>query len=129
MQNFRVSRTAHEIRAFLGSVIFCASFIPRLAQISEPLRKLTPISKKFVWTDEQEKSFQEIKRLMGNAKTLGIYDKKAPTKVIADAGPDALDSVLVQKGTLGWQTICYASRSLADCEKRYSQTEKKRRFR
>lgn len=124
VQNFRTPRTPEEIRGFLGLVNFCASFIPNLAQISEPLRRLTRKSEKFNWTEEQEKSFLEIKRLMSDAGTLGIYNKNAHTKVIADAGPDALGAVLVQKGSSGWQTICYASRSLTDCEKRYSQTEK-----
>lgn len=124
VQNFRRPETPDEIRGFLGLVNFCSSFIPGLSQLSEPLRKLTRSSEKFEWTDVQERSFCEIKRLMGDAKTLGIYDTDAPTRVIADAGPDAVGAVVVQKGPSGWRPIGYASKSLSDPETRYSQTEK-----
>ena len=59
-----------------------------------------------------------------NANTLAYYNKNALTKVIADASPVGLGAVLVQEQRDGLVTVCYASRSLTDCERRYSQTEK-----
>ncbi|XP_011697755.1 PREDICTED: uncharacterized protein K02A2.6-like [Wasmannia auropunctata] len=44
--------------------------------------------------------------------------------LVFDANPVALGAVLTQLETNGWRVICYASRGLTDCEKRYSQTEK-----
>ncbi len=61
---------------------------------------------------------------MTQAETLAYYDKKAPTKVIADASPVGLGAVLVQKQSGREVAIAYASRSLSKCERRYSQTEK-----
>ena len=58
------------------------------------------------------------------AETLGYFDKDAPTQVIADASPVGLGAVLTQKQKNGPRVICYASRSLTDTERRYSQTEK-----
>ena len=61
---------------------------------------------------------------MACAETLGYYDKDSPTQVIADASPVGLGAVLTQKQKNGPRVICYASRSLTDTERRYSQTEK-----
>uniref|UniRef100_T1HJ34 RT_RNaseH domain-containing protein n=1 Tax=Rhodnius prolixus TaxID=13249 RepID=T1HJ34_RHOPR len=43
---------------------------------------------------------------------------------MADASPVGLGAVLMQGGSKGKQIISYASKSLSDQEKRYSQTEK-----
>ena len=73
---------------------------------------------------EWKKAFQELKERLAYAETLGYFDKDAPTQVIADAGPVGLGAVLTQKQKNGPRVICYASRSLTDTERRYSQTEK-----
>lgn len=62
---------------------------------------------------------------MDEAGTLAYFDKNAPSKVIADASPVGLGAVLVQSQDGAWVPICYASRSLTECERKYSQTEKK----
>ena len=48
----------------------------------------------------------------------------AKTQVIADANPVGLGAVLAQKQGEDYKIICYASRSLSDIQRRYSQTEK-----
>lgn len=114
----RLGRTPKEVRSFLGLVNFCASFIPNLATINEPLRKLTRKGIKFKWEKTQELSFKKVK------EKIGMFNGKAKTRVIADASPAAIDMVLTQKRINGWKVIRYTSRSLLDCEQRYSQTEK-----
>ena len=48
----------------------------------------------------------------------------AKTQVITDASPVGLGAVLVQEQNGENRVICYASRSLTDVERRFSQTEK-----
>ena len=103
--------------------IFCR-FIPNLATVSEPLRRLTKSGTPFVFGGEQKKAFQELKERLACAVILGYFDKDAPTQVIADASPVGLGAVLTPKQKNGPRVICYASRSLTDTERRYSQTEK-----
>ena len=55
---------------------------------------------------------------------LDILTSNASTKVIADASPVGLGAVLVQQQGEELRVISYASRSLSDTERRYSQTEK-----
>ena len=115
---------AAEVRSFLGLVNFTARFIPDLATVSAPLRQLTKSGEPFVWGPEQQQSFDELKKRLSSAETLGYFDKNAPTKVIADASPVGLGAVLVQEQGEELRVISHANRSLSDTERRYSQTEK-----
>ncbi|XP_069782085.1 UPF0462 protein C4orf33 homolog isoform X1 [Narcine bancroftii] len=120
----RAPQNATEVRSFLGLVNFCAKFIPNFATVAEPLRKLTRKGVPFHFGSEQKKAFTALKQSLTDAKTLGYYDPAASTKVLADASPVGLGAVLVQMHDGGPRIIAYASRSLSDVERRYSQTEK-----
>ena len=61
---------------------------------------------------------------LAKAETLGYFDTKAKTKLVTDASPVGLGAVLTQEQNEVDRVICYASRSLSEVEKRYSQTEK-----
>lgn len=52
----------------------------------------------------------------------------AKTHVIADARPVGVCAVLVQEQKEQQRVISYASRSLTDVERRYSQTKKEAKF-
>ena len=71
-----------------------------------------------------KQAFTELKSRLSNAQTLAYFDRSAPTQVIADAGPVGLGAVLVQWQNNEWRVVYYASRSLTDVERRYSQTER-----
>ena len=118
----REPQTATEVRSFLGLVNFSARYIPDLATISAPLRELTKKETEFVWGKEQQESFDAVKERLARAETLGYYQKNAPTNVITDAV--GLGAVLVQEQQNELRVINYASRSLSDVEKKYSQTER-----
>ena len=120
----REPQSASETRSFLGLVNYCGRFIPDLATISEPLRRLTKAGTPFVCGIEQKEAFAELKKRLTNSETLGYFDKDAPTQVIADASPVGLGAVLTQISKDGPRIISYASRSLTSTETRYSQTEK-----
>ncbi|XP_052809097.1 uncharacterized protein K02A2.6-like [Mya arenaria] len=50
----RQPKTVSEVKSFLGLVNFSGRFIPNLASIAEPLRKLTRKGLPFIWDAEQE---------------------------------------------------------------------------
>lgn len=113
-----------EVRSFLGLVGYSSRFIPQFATLSEPLRRLTRKDTPFVFGAEQKRAFDNLKTALAKATTLAYFDKDAPTQVIADASPVGLGAVLVQKQDGNNVPVCYVSRSLTDCERRYSQTER-----
>ena len=120
----REPQSASEVRSFLGLVNFSARFIPNLATVAEPLRQLTKKNVPFKFGEAERSSFNKLKELLAKCGTLAYYDPDAPTQVITDASPVGLGAVLVQKQNDEWVAVSYASRSLTDCEQRYSQTEK-----
>ena len=126
MKEAREPRTVSETRSFLGLLNYCGRFIPDLATVSEPLRRLTKSGTPFVFGGEQKKALQELKQRSARAETLGYFDKNALTQVIADASPFGLRAVLTQKQKNGQRVICCASRSLTDTERRYSRQRKRR---
>ena len=113
-----------EVRSFLGLVTYCGKFIPNLATTSEPLRMLLRKNQPFTWGQDQEQSFNKLKEKLCKARTFRYFDPKARTQVIADASPVGLGAVLVQIQKGEPRIISYASKSLTDVERRYSQTEK-----
>ena len=65
-------RAVSESRILLGLVNYCGRFIPYLATVSEPLRRLTKSGTPFVFGGEQKKAFQELKERLACAETLGV---------------------------------------------------------
>ncbi|XP_055839723.1 uncharacterized protein K02A2.6-like [Episyrphus balteatus] len=124
VKQFREPNDAEEVRSFLGLVNYVSKFIPNLATISEPLRRLTKKDVKFQWGCNQQKAFELLKQSLTHELTLGYYDVKCPTQVIADASPVGLGAVLLQTQEGDSRIISYASRSLTAPEKNYAQTEK-----
>ena len=114
--------TPTEVRSFLGMVGFSARFIPNFATLAEPLQATS--RQGVPWGNEQEASFKELKRQLASAPILAYFDKDAHTRVIVDASPVGLGAVLVQEKNGESRAVCYASRSLSQVERRYSQTEK-----
>lgn len=120
----REPENATEVRSFLGLVGYSSRFIPQFATLSEPLRHLTRKNIPFRFGPEQKKAFSALKAELARATTLAYFDKDAPTQVIADASPVGLGAVLVQNQKGIKVPVCYVSRSLTDCERKYSQTER-----
>lgn len=124
IRNFREPRTVEEIRSFLGLVNYVGRFIPNLATLTFPLRRLTILGQKFVWGREQQLAFDKLKESMMDSKTLGYFNDGDRTQLVADASPVGLGAVLIQVNDQGPRVIAYASKSLSEVEKRYAQIEK-----
>ncbi|XP_073361732.1 uncharacterized protein [Aegilops tauschii subsp. strangulata] len=81
-----------EIRSFLGLAGYYRRFIENFSKIAEPMTELLKKEKKFVWTDECEASFQELKQRLVTAPVLtlpGIHKDfqyhPGKANVVADA--------------------------------------------
>lgn len=125
VMDFRRPVNDSEVRSFLGLANYMGKFIPKLAEIDEPLRKLIQKGNKFQWGDAEEESFRVIKSTLSQASCLGFFNAEDDTSLYADASPVALGAVLIQTNKQGdSRVVCYASKSLTDTESRYCQTEK-----
>lgn len=123
--SFRHPKNKEETRSFLGLVTYVGKFIPDLANRTDPLRRLLKKESKFNWGELETKAFEDLKQQLAKIPNLSYFDPNNKTRLIADASPVALGAVLLQFDTAGEpKIISFASRSLSDVEKRYSQTEK-----
>ena len=69
--------------------------IPRLTEISEPLRQLLCKDITWLWTDPQQKAFEQIKTTLTSAEVLACYDPSRPTIIAADASLNGIGAVLL----------------------------------
>ena len=115
-----------ELRSFLGLANYCSKFIPDFSSKTEPLRRLKKKGAKenFVLDSDQRTAFNTLKKCLSSSQTLGYFDLKYKTKVVADASPFGLGAILIQDQDDGPRVISYAARSLSDVESRYHQTER-----
>ena len=74
IRNLESPKTLRQTRAFCGMVNFLSSFLPDLCRLLIPIYDLQKKAKKFKWTEEAKKAFNEIKKLLINPPVL-----KAPT--------------------------------------------------
>ncbi|XP_062541036.1 uncharacterized protein K02A2.6-like [Armigeres subalbatus] len=124
IRRFREPKSAEEVRSFLGLVNYLSKFIPNLATLTYPLRRLTVQKQSFVWGSEEQVAFEKLKAHMVRPTTLGHFDASDRTQLVADASPVGLGAVLMQINEEGPRIIAYACKSLSDTEKHYAQIEK-----
>jgi hypothetical protein len=63
-----------EIHSFLGLAGYYRRFIENFSKIAKPMTELLKKEKKFKWTDESEKTFQELKKRLVSAPVLCMPD-------------------------------------------------------
>ena len=99
---------------------YLAKFLPKLSDVSEPLRQLTRKEKEFHWSETHDKAFNDIKALVSKPPLLKYYEPEKPLLLQCDASEKGLGVSLMQEG----KPIAYASRALTTTETNYAQIEK-----
>ena len=114
-----------EVRSFLGLVGYYRKFIPNMSTIAQSLNQLLEQGRRWKWTEECEKSFQELKSALASSSVLTHYNPDLPLKLDCDASHFGLGAVISHVFPNGDERpIAYASRTLTASEKNYSQIEK-----
>ena len=67
---FPQPQTAQEVKRFLGLASYYRRFIARFAELSFPLNQLTHKDAPYIWTDQCEEAFQELKVKLTTAPVL-----------------------------------------------------------
>ena len=84
-----------EIKRFLSLAGYYRRFIEGFSRIVAPLTQLTRKNAKFVWTEECEKSFQELKQRLVTAPILTIPSNLGGFVIYSDASRKGLGCVLM----------------------------------
>ncbi|GKA56167.1 putative reverse transcriptase domain-containing protein [Tanacetum coccineum] len=70
--NWPRPKTVTEVRSFLGLAGYYRRFVEGFSRLALPLMKLMRKGEKFVWNDEREKSFEELKKRLVSAPILTL---------------------------------------------------------
>ena len=117
-------QNAKDVKRFLGMITYYQDFLPNLATITEPLRRLLRKNCKFHWRKEQETAFQKLKEMAGKKLSVYIFDPNLPTFVTVDASDVGLGAVLSQVKDGSEVPVCFASHSLTTAQRNYATNEK-----
>ena len=104
-------------------VNFLSSFLPNLHRLLILIYDLQKKAKKFKWTEEAERAFNDIKKLLINPPVL-----KAPTpaglfQLESDTSREGVGGTLLQKQGDKWVVIGYHSKRLPKSAKNFGITE------
>ena len=114
--NWKRPSSVIEIRSFLGLASYYRRSVQGFSSIAAPLTKLTRKGVPFMWTDQCETSFQELKKRLITAPIFTLPSGNGGFIVYTDASNVGLGYVLMQDG----KVIAYGSRQLKDHEKNYA---------
>ena len=79
----------------------------------------------FVWSREQQKCFDNVKSLFTSHNVLQLYNPCYETLLETDGSGYGIAAVLMQRKDVQskWLPVKFASRTLNDAERNYSNTE------
>ena len=98
-----------EVKQFLGLVGYYRKFVPRFADISRILNKLTRKNEEFKWTPECEKCFNMLKDYLQESPILRYPDPEARYVLYTDASKYTYAGVLTQTVDKRDHPVAYVS--------------------
>ncbi|XP_073153876.1 uncharacterized protein [Henckelia pumila] len=96
VQNWGIPKNASEIRSFLGLAGYYRKFIKGFSSIAVPLTSLTKKNVKYVWSQECQRSFDQLKEALTSAPVLAMPMDHEEFVVYTDASKMGLGAVLMQ---------------------------------
>ncbi|CAC5420621.1 Retrovirus-related Pol polyprotein from transposon 17.6 [Mytilus coruscus] len=103
VKTFPVPQNITDVRAFLGLANYYRKFVKGFSKIASPLHRLLVKGAKFIWDNDCQKSFDEIKTLLISAPILAFPDfsKDFILYLYTDASQIAIGYILGQKDRKG----------------------------
>lgn len=119
IRNFPVPKTKKNVRQFLGKVNFYNKYIINSSMLLEPLHNLLRKNTEFQWTEQCQKSFEEVKNHLCSQPILAIFDPKLKTIIETDASEEGIGAVFKQCQENGEvKPVAYFSKKLKDYQKK-----------
>ena len=114
-----------EVKQFLGLVGYYRKFVPRFADISRVLNKLTHKDEEFKWTPECDKCFHMLKDYLQEAPILRYPDPEARYVLYTDTSKYAYAGVLTQTVEGTDHPVAYMSRLFRGSQLNWAALTKK----
>ncbi|KAK8528250.1 hypothetical protein V6N12_074784 [Hibiscus sabdariffa] len=113
--DLRPPRNVGEVCSFLGLAGYYRRFVKGFSAIALPLTKLLRKDQPFEWSEDRQRSFDQLKQALTHAPILIQHESGKEFTVYSDASHSGLGCVLMQ----GDNVVAYASRQLKPHELNY----------
>ena len=110
-------------RSFAGMVHFFSLFCLELQKLLRPMYDLTRKGRQFMWGEEQQIAFNEIKGRLIKPSMLYLPDNKGRFHLFSDTSKFAMGHALYQIQNGKPKLIAYVSKRLTEAARNYSITE------
>ena len=117
-------KDAVALKSFLGLIMFYSRFMPHHSTVLAPLNSLLKKNVPWRWTKTEDNAFMAAKNLLLNSRTLVHYDETLPLVLSCDASSYGAGAVLSHVINGKHQPIAFASCTLTETQRNYSQLEK-----
>ena len=111
IQKLQLPTTIKGCRNCTGIVHFVSVFCPELQKLLKPIYDLTRKSKQFIWGNEQQTTFEEIKHRLVKPPVLHLPSSTGKFHLYSDASNFAIGNTLYQIQNGKPKLIIYVSKS------------------
>ena len=80
--------------SYLGLLNYYGCFLPNLSTTVQPLNELFCKGKRWTWSAECEKMFEQGKQVLVNSPALAHYDPTKPIILVCDTSPYGVGAVI-----------------------------------
>ena len=108
-----------EVQSFIGMINYLTKFLPRLTELSEPIRELIKDKEPFNWGPEHQESFAMLKKELVGAPVLAYHNPQKETILQTDDSTKGLGACLLQDE----KPIYFASKALTEIQRGYVVVE------
>ena len=116
-------KTIKDCRSFCGMVNYLSIYLKDLQLKLIPIYHLTRKGIPFVWGEEQEKAFEDIKRALTNPPVLVMPDSHGHIILVSDTSKIGCGGALYQEIRYVYRLVSYCSKKLPQAVQRYSISE------
>jgi RNase H-like domain found in reverse transcriptase/Reverse transcriptase (RNA-dependent DNA polymerase) len=118
--DWHAAKTVKEVWSFIGFGNFYHCFVKGFFHLAHPLHDLLKKDKKFVWSEECQESFDQLKKQFTEEPVLMMLDHLKPFQIQVDSSLFATGGILTQMDTNGDRHPCaYLSKSLTKEQRNY----------
>ena len=96
-----------KLQAFLGHASYYSKYILKIYELRTPLNELLKKGKKWCWTKECKKAFQEIKKCLLSDLTLALFAPKKELIIASDASDYRIGVILDLKMRWQYQSLTH----------------------
>jgi RNase H-like domain found in reverse transcriptase/Reverse transcriptase (RNA-dependent DNA polymerase) len=113
-------KTVKEVRSFMGFGNFYRRFVKGFSHLAHPLHDLLKKDKRFIWSEECQESFDQLKKQFTEEPVLIMPDHSKPFQIQVNSSLFAMGGILTQINTNGDRHPCtYLSKSLMKEQRNY----------